>query len=602
MPIVVLPVLAARLAVIERSIEPFDAMELSGELDKLVGDSTNLTANERLGCVAEIVGLKFMPMRGADRGPWDSYFGPIWSGTTADGKPFYGPDAQAIPLEVIQYWGARASQTPHPMLQARYADLAMEIGRIWNREHPDAAIELSRELTQSSIDAHLKAVEAGLAAVDHRAWVSLNRAMDLALFIHDEKRVERGKLGTFAYCRDQRDTGESRFWWNIDNLAWDRKGLELTDGERDELIGWLDEALTVHSDISDEKRFDPHQAQEAADRLKRWYDKLGKPNLGIDAIKKAGAAFEAMAVKTNALTAIAWLEDLSRRYRQARLMDDVARIDATIKARSEEAEQSMKLQQVSFEIPQEEMSQWLEELTNGSLELALAKIAVNLITGEEELRKLVEDAAANAPIHAHISISIMGPGGFTRATIGSVKDDMPGRVMSLAATLIGAGAPWLHQAIEHTKSKWQLDADKLFGWLAKSPLFPAHVHGLLREGIDAWFVEDHVKAVHILVPQVEAALREMLSMMGESPMKPDKDSGGFEALGMGQILSADSFKTKVDQKFRHHLRALYTNPKGINLRNRLAHGLASPEILGRGMANWVIHSLLAVRTYAHLQK
>ena len=71
---------------------------------------------------------------------------------------------------------------------------------------------------------------------------------------------------------------------------------------------------------------------------------------------------------------------------------------------------------------------------------------------------------------------------------------------------------------------------------------------------------------------------------------------------MGKVLHTESFRTKVDQTLWLHLRALYTDAKGLNLRNRIAHGLASPEALNRGAANWVIHSLLAIRTYAHLRK
>jgi hypothetical protein len=72
-------------------------------------------------------------------------------------------------------------------------------------------------------------------------------------------------------------------------------------------------------------------------------------------------------------------------------------------------------------------------------------------------------------------------------------------------------------------------------------------------------------------------------------------------IGMGDVLRTKSFKEQVHPTLTHHLRAFYVDPKGLNLRNRIAHGLASPEILNCGTANWVIHSLLAIRTFAHLK-
>ena len=83
----------------------------------------------------------------------------------------------------------------------------------------------------------------------------------------------------------------------------------------------------------------------------------------------------------------------------------------------------------------------------------LARIAVNLMTSEETLRGMVETAAANAPLQAHLNISIMGRGGATAATIGSVKDDMPGRLINHASMLIGGTAPFVHQALERAKTR-----------------------------------------------------------------------------------------------------------------------------------------------------
>lgn len=601
MPVIVPSAIANRIAEIEATQEAFEAYELSSQLDQLVA-GVDLADDERLGCQAEILGFRFVPTREDDRGPWDSYFGPIFSGQSADGAMVHIPDAQAIGREVIEYWKERSEQTPHPAMQARYADLAMEIGRIWNRNHrSEAPIDLPRSLAQRSIDARLKTVDAGLTGDEHHAWEFLDRALDLALFIHDAERIERAKGYAYEQGRRQRAAGESGYWWRLDNIVGDRKGLTLTEPERSELIAWIDEALTTHSDINDPERFDPHQAQDAADRLRRWHDKLGRPHLGIEAIKKAGAAFEAIAAKTNALTATAWLQDLSARYRQAQLTSDAARVDAAIKARSAEAEESMTTHEVKIDIPKEEMDRWLDAMLQDSLELSLGRIAAHMMASEDRLRKMVEDSAANAPLHAHIDMSIMGANGFTRATIGSVKDDMPGRILNMAATLIGYTAPWLNMVLERARAQWALDADKLLAWLTQSPLFPPSAHGLLKEGIDAWFAEDYVKAAHVLVPQVEAALREWLSALGESPMARDPRAGGFKVIGLGDVLRSESFKEQVHPTLVHHFRAFYTEAKGLNLRNQLAHGLARSETLHRGTANWVIHSLLALRVFAHLR-
>ncbi len=606
MSITLLPIFGASLCQKESDGGYLNGRDLSFQLEKLIPDVDDLTDDERRGCVAEIVGHRFMTTTPADRGPWDSYFGPVSSGVDHAGNEVHFPDATQIEREVIEYWKLRAEQTPHPILRARYADLAWEIGRIWNKGHPsETQIELPRELAQCAVGAYLDSVKLHDPAEPLKllqAWWFLNRAVGLAISIKDQALIDRAKAAAFDFNRANRAAGHASQWWLIDDLAFDRKGLSLTDAERAELLGWLGESLDACADIADPQRFDPHQALQAADRIARWGAKVRKPELGIAALRKAGGAFEAFSTQANAMTAIAWLEDLSARYRDNNLAEDASRVDAAILARGDEAQKSMKLVSTTIKVTAEEMEGWLNALTADSPKLAVGRIAFHLISKPEELRREIEEMAANAPLHAMISITLTDDNGFTAATIGSVKDDMPGRIVNAAANHIGAGAPWLHQALERLKARWGVDADALLELLAQSHLFPPRSHGLLRAGIEAWFAGDHVKAVHVLVPQVEAGLREMLRAYGESPMRHNKHEGGFETLGMGTVLMNPVFKDKAHPAFRLHLRALYTSPKGMNLRNKVAHGLASPNAFGLGTANWVVHSLLAIRTFGHLNE
>lgn len=598
--------IALRLSELESSAPSWlDEYQWSIELQALVPDTATLSEDERRGCVAEIVAHRFMPTTNTDRGPWDAYFGPVSTGTDADGHEVYFPDARQIDAEVVEYWKTRAEQTPHPVLRARYADLAWEIGRIWNREHSDQVpIARPRELAQCAAAAYLDAaqlVDAGIPLQLFKAWRLLDRALSLAILIKDATLIEHAKKAAFNFNRTNRAAGHVDQWWLVDDFAFDRKGLTLTEEERAEIARWLAEALNTCSDLADPQRFNPHLALQAADRIALWAAKSKQPELGVAALKQAGGAFEVFAKQANAMTATAWLEDLSIRYRQSNLPEDASRVDAEIIARSAEVRQSMRTMSVPISVAEEDMERWLDEMMGDSPKQAVGRIAFYLMPDPEELRTLVESNAANAPLQAHISITITDDNGFTTATIGSVKDDMPGRILNAAATYIGGSSPWLHQALARLKTRWGADAEVLLAFLAKSPLFPPSTHRLLRAGIEAWVAGDFIKAVHILVPQVEAGLREMLRAYGESPMRHNANEGGFETIGMGTLLMNRTFKARAHPRFHLHMRALYTSPKGLNLRNRVAHGLANGDAFGLGMANWVIHSLLAIWMFGHLK-
>jgi hypothetical protein len=74
-------------------------------------------------------------------------------------------------------------------------------------------------------------------------------------------------------------------------------------------------------------------------------------------------------------------------------------------------------------------------------------------------------------------------------------------------------------------------------------------------------------------------------------MVADTDLSGFQVIRLGEILRHEIFGARTPKDFRFHVRALYGDPRGINLRNHLAHGLADPDLLHMGLANWVVHTL-----------
>lgn len=593
MPIALPTEVSVRLVEFEAAGSPLNAIDLAAQLDAVVGPIEALTVEQRRGCVAEIASLRFMVAHGADREPWGIYFQPLGSAIDNAGVPHHSPDARWMDEETIEYWKARSSSCQHAALRARYADLAREIGDLWNRDHPQARVDNKpRALSQLAASSYIDAVEAGLAHDPYVAWQWLERALTIAATIKDPPLIERAKKAALDFQRARDQAGEAGLWWRLDDVMAGSRGVAWSDAERAEACDLLRRRLALASDITG-KEFDPHAATGAADRLARWVDSDEKTS----AMRTAGAAFEAMAAKSDALVATAWLEDLSRRYRDAKLDSDANRVDGAIRARADEAEASMRRASASIEVPPAEMEAWLDDVVQGPLEQSLARVSFALLTDPKQAEKQVKAIAANAPLHARVKISIKGFQGFTAAVIGSVDDDMPGRVLHQLADIVSMGGPFLHQALSRAAATHSLDGDGWMAYFAASPLFPSSCHGMMRVGVNAWLAGDYVKAVHVLVPQVEAALRECLIAMGESPMQAARTGGGFEAIGMGAILNHGAFKANIPAAIGWHLRALYSDPRGINLRNKLAHGHAGENLLGLGMANWVMHSLITIRAF-----
>lgn len=579
-----------------------DELSLGTDLIKAAPDPKTISKEERRGAFSEIAAWRFMRPHGSveKNEPWGIYWGPLGSGTLADGKtPFYSPDVAELADDILSHWIFRAGNAKHPLIRARYADLAWEIGRYLKRDpkdrpvcpSPAVTVDLPFTMVQTSVDGYLDSVELGLAEDEYHAWVFIERAIVLAISINDQSRTLKAKRLLFTYYRSLVAHGGQFMWWRLDDLTTGReKLLSFDDADTREVLEGLEHALTRYSDISNRQVFDPHAALRAADRL---ICRLGNNKAEIQRVTKiAGAAFEEIAKEAAGLLAIAWLEDLIPRYRAAGMLDDAARVERAIRDRAEQARGEMKHISVPFEVPKEEMEKWADTVIGSNLHEGLGRIAWHCMAQEDKTKKSLRNMADKAPLVSMLTATIMGPDGFTEAKIHSVEEDSDGRAIHHSADRFNWEAPFLYFVLNRAKVKYGFDLDQLIAFINEAPFFASAREGLLREGLAAWLAEDSVKAIHVLVPQVEAACRDLLSALGAPVMRHDPITGGFEVIGMGAVLSHPAFRSGVHKDIRFHLRALYCDPRGINLRNHLAHGLAHVGLLGMGVANWVVHSIL----------
>jgi lysyl-tRNA synthetase class 1 len=123
----------------------------------------------------------------------------------------------------------------------------------------------------------------------------------------------------------------------------------------------------------------------------------------------------------------------------------------------------------------------------------------------------------------------------------------------------------------------------------------------LIEGVKAWYDGDLVKSVHLLVPQAELGLRRIVGQLGQPATKPHSSIAGVSVvIGMGDILYSKELTDALGPDLTLYFLALYTDPRGMNLRNRVAHGLIKPEVIDEHMVRLLLHTLLVFGVWKEL--
>lgn len=115
--------------------------------------------------------------------------------------------------------------------------------------------------------------------------------------------------------------------------------------------------------------------------------------------------------------------------------------------------------------------------------------------------------------------------------------------------------------------------DELTGFFTTEVIEQA-VAARIADAVLRFSTGDDDGALHILVPQLEAAIRGAASRIGIVVIKTPRgpNPGGIRALG--GILA--DFSGQMDESWRRYLVNALTDQAGINLRNQLSHGLYGP--------------------------
>lgn len=105
-----------------------------------------------------------------------------------------------------------------------------------------------------------------------------------------------------------------------------------------------------------------------------------------------------------------------------------------------------------------------------------------------------------------------------------------------------------------------------------SPLVPDDRVQLTAKGLYLGFEYRFYESIHIISPQVEFMVRNLLKQAGVRTSTID-EAGIENEVGLGSLLDKPEAKSLLGNELHFNLVSLFTDPLGANIRNYVAHGL-----------------------------
>jgi hypothetical protein len=496
------------------------------------------------------------------------------------------PDLDEVDEDIVVYWEIRAGTAQHPVLRARYADV------VWDLKKKAIGVPPAIVFARRAIDAYLDGIAAGSYKEPlTNAIQAGRRALELALNIGDAVRTKQARgalLGLFDQSLKPLHIGA----WSMayDAVTESRKKAGLTEEETAHLVAGLERILDECA--TGGETFDPFGAEAAARRLASYYEGLGKKEEAQRVIRTYGGAFEFISKEANSSLAMAWLGPVHDEFRRRGMKADAERVMNTLVERGKSVASELKQIRIPVEIKEEEIQKIVESLTQGPPLDALLRIARELIPNTSKIKDVLQVMLTKAPLMARIGVTRIVDGRFA-AQAGSVEDDPEGRLIMQLAQQIDFYNGLLNQTLDHLRRTSDITADLVVSVLYESPVFTADRRTLIEEGVVAYFAGDHAKAIHVIVPQIEQALRELLSLMGVPTLKAGRN-GTYQVKNLNDILREPAIKQALGEDARLYLQTFLADERGQNIRNLVCHGLASPALFNYRLADQVLHAVLTV--------
>jgi Domain of unknown function (DUF4209) len=506
--------------------------------------------------------------------PWNSYFRPRFK--AEDGRDEY-PCLAKMNSDDVEEWARLAQILTMTAVRARLADAIWELGRKLGSPRGDL-----HRYGQLAAELYLELAEANTTPQHSLRFLDvLTRGISLSIQFRWPELSERGfrRMLGFAAAAEQAHLG---LWLAPFDRLIGMKGL--SDCQRLEILehheGRLNASILAR---------DLHQIMMAGGMIAKYFHDHCSYSREKEIALLCGKAVLGIAEGMNASVATHHMGSVLEWYRQAGLREDAERVRVLLESRAKAALGEMKRQRFEVPVDRERIERGIAERLNSSHPLvALYRLAEWCLPNPQGIKNRLN--AGGFIAHRIMPTQLIGHMGLAVGTTGTEEDD-EGHVIMRMPDLINFNAMVFLSGIEEWQKKFELgglpDTPNIFDCL----LIPADRVSLYREGLAAFDVQDYVKCIHVLVPQIENSLRELLRLLGVSETKTD-EQGAFELKNMNDVLHETLVRESLDEKLWFFLKVLYVDKRGINLRNLIAHGIAPAAAFNGVSAGLVIQSIV----------
>ncbi len=240
-----------------------------------------------------------------------------------------------------------------------------------------------------------------------------------------------------------------------------------------------------------------------------------------------------------------------------------------------------------------DISEWMDNrkafIKNNDIATVVLGVAelVELINEESSYTDFEKSGSVVAQF---FSTNILDSSGRTKCIVPPLSDDPKERLAFLefqAKKTYDFYSGFVYRYLSMAREKFSFKDNELDFLFENNIIIQPDRIESFKQGIIKGFERNFVVALHLLMPQIEHALRCLAEDCGAVVYKTNSQ-GVEECLSLESILNCPEICESIDETLLFNLRLFYTSPCGYGMRNEVSHGLLSDNELNSrvGLMVW----------------
>jgi hypothetical protein len=563
----------------------FLSHDVSASINSLPKDNP-----EQQQCLYEAMAFEFA--ENCDGKEWNTYYGPQWTFTKKDtGEEVYVPNIKDVTEEMIAYWEERTVTVKNPLLKMRYTGLVLEFKKkLFNKEPDYKSIKLAH------IQSLLDVVEGDYCQNEIIAFDYAERALNLSVYFRNHILQERAvKVYYEAHQRHSNNDMLPGVWGRIfRSLIKHQCYFQTYEKELlDEQLSRYDRLKKLAFENGDKTDQYSHVLSEQINLLADYYH-LTREKEKIEPLLDTMLEVIKLSIPVRGgMWGQLMIQQLQARYRKYGFDKRANQLYVMLSDLGGETLSELKSTEYSIPLDRDRINAFLDAALDGSDSDVLMSFLFQYIPKIQEEKIRLKERAEKAPLLDLVSTFTIDSSGNTISRVGVGLDAERQKLYFFMYESMRLIIPFMHLHITKMKEQGKMTTESIMELIKDSELITEDHKEIVRRGMDAYMAEDYLVCCHLLIPQLEAAIRRLFALNGANIMRSKKNPDeGNEYRSLDSLLGSTEAVAYMGEDIANYFRNVLTDQYGWNIRNQVSHGLLASDKFNFGMADRVVHAFI----------